>query len=450
MLAFSTISAPAMITSTATGPFGAAGSALTFQGGSAYLGASGANAPKWLPAGNASWGLSAWVLCGASTSNSTGSSSSFMGALEWGAAGDTGGLATPSAAALVVGGVNGGIVSTLAGGGVVSYVGIGTMVSINSPRGVGVIPSNGYIVFSDTSSHLIRVVSPGGMVTLLAGGGSMQFSSGYSEGLGSSALFSSPAGLAVSTSGNQTTIFVADTGNHRIRQVTYPAGLVSTFAGGNPSYPSGGWVDGTGTSAAFFSPQGIAVVPSGQRSGYLVVADTSNARIRLISPSGVVSTLAGGGTPSLCCADGLGSFASFLMPQNVAVIPSSGSVVVTDSQNQHVRLVSPAGLVTTLAGSSNPLNLMIMAGSMAGSYVDATGTTAGFNFPQGVAVMPTTEYIVLADSNNYREFINELLPNECALTVKFPASRAPLERHSPHIAQGRCHNPCRGPHQRIC
>ena len=392
MSVFGTITAPLLI-SYSTGPFGAAGGALSLLG-TPLIYSNGTSVPLGMPAGNTPWTLSTWVQCAAGTTSTT----SFMGVLEWGAAGDSGGLVAPSTAALVVGGVNGGIVTSLAGGGVMGYTGPGSTVNINSPRGVGVIPSSGYIVFSDSSTHIIRSVSPTGVVWLVAGGGMMLSTSGYSEGLGSSALFNQPSGLAVNISGGITSIFVADSGNHRIRKVTYSGDAivqtVSTFAGGNPSYSTGGFSDGTGTSAAFYNPQGIAVIPSGVRSGYLVVADSGNARVRLISPGGVVTTLAGGGLASQCCADGTGSLASFSGPQNLAVIPSSGAIVVTDPYNQHVRLVMPDGRVTTFAGTSNPMPMAPIPGAMQGSYVESTGTNAGFNIPQGIAVLPTSECVL--------------------------------------------------------
>ena len=160
-----------------------------------------------------------------------------------------------------------------------------------------------------------------------------------------------------------------------------PTGLTSTLAGSG-SY---GFADGAGAAASFNGPTGVAVIPS---SGVIVVADTSNFRIRLISPTGLTSTLAGSGSGAF--ADGTGAAASFSYPRGVAVIPSSGVIVVADQGNHRIRLVSPTGLTSTLAGSGSA------------GFADGTGAAASFNNPSGVAVIPSSGVIVVADQGNYR------------------------------------------------
>ena len=175
-------------------------------------------------------------------------------------------------------------------------------------------------------------------------------------------------------------IVVADSSNHRIRLVT-PAGVVTTLAGsGSP-----GSTDGTGTGASFNNPLAVAVIPS---SGNIVVSDTNNHRIRLITPAGAVTTLAGSGTPAFADAQGLS--ASFQYPSGVAVIPSTGDIIVGDQSNHRIRLITPAGVVTTLAGNG------IIAST------NGTGAHARFNHPTGVAVIPSTNVIVVADLYNHR------------------------------------------------
>jgi len=168
---------------------------------------------------------------------------------------------------------------------------------------------------------------------------------------------------------------VSDTYNHRIRLVT-SAGVVTTLAGsGSPAF-----ADGTGAGASFNYPQALAVTSS----DVIVVADQSNHRIRLVTLAGVVTTLAGSTAGS---ANGTGTAASFSLPSGVAVT-SSGDIVVADQNNHRIRLVTPAGVVTTLAGST--------AGSANG-----TGTAATFNNPYGVAVTPTGD-VVVSDTFNHR------------------------------------------------
>jgi hypothetical protein len=122
-------------------------------------------------------------------------------------------------------------------------------------------------------------------------------------------------------------IVVADTNNNRIRLVTYPEGVVTTLAGsGSPAF-----ADGTGAAASFNYPTGVAVLSNGN----LVVADKNNNRIRLVTyPGGVVTTIAGN---ARAFADGTGAAASFYFPQGVAVL-SDGNIVVADTNNNRIRL----------------------------------------------------------------------------------------------------------------
>ena len=208
-----------------------------------------------------------------------------------------------------------------------------------------------------------------GIVATLAGSGTGQFA----DGTGALASFNTPVGVAVLPNGN---IVVADQTNNRIRLIT-PGGVVTTLAG----QTTAGSADGTGAAASFRSPRGVAVLPNGN----IVVADYDGARIRIVTQAGVVTTLAGSTSGY---ADGTGAAALFRSPWGVAVLPNS-NIIVSDVINSRIRMVTPGGVVTTIAGTGTF------------TFADGTGAAAGFNQPQGVAVLPDSN-IVLADLGNHR------------------------------------------------
>lgn len=222
------------------------------------------------------------------------------------------------------------------------------------------------------SSHVpyrIRKITPDGVVSTLAGSGV----AGFADGAGNAAQFASPYGIAVNSAGQ---IYVTDRDNRRVREIT-PGGVVSTLAGAS----SPGFADGAGSNARFSYPRGIAVDTSGQ----IYVADSNNSRIRKITPSGVVSTLAGGASSGF--ADGVGTVARFSTPYGVAVDVQS-NVYVANMGNNRIRKVTPNGIVTTIAGSG-------IAGNVSG-----VGLEAQFKSPQGVAV-DAQGIVFVADSTNH-------------------------------------------------
>jgi sugar lactone lactonase YvrE len=238
--------------------------------------------------------------------------------------------------------------------------GTGSAARFNSPSGVAV-DSAGNTYVADTVNSTIRKITPAGVVTTFAG---LAGSTGSANGTGSAARFNGPVAVAINSLG---IIFVADTNNHTIRRVT-PTGSVSTFAGlaGND-----GSADGTGSTARFSFPSALAV----DSANNIYVADTGNSTIRKITPARVVSTFAGlaGSTGS---ANGTGSAARFNFPSGVAVDRAgTGNIYVGDTSNFTIRQITPAGVVTTLAGSP------LMRGGANG-----TGSAARFLLPEGMAV----------------------------------------------------------------
>jgi sugar lactone lactonase YvrE len=241
----------------------------------------------------------------------------------------------------------------------------------HTPVGVAV-DSSGTVWVSDSWNHTIRRIA-NGQVTTVAGSAGQ---SGSVDGTGAAARFNLPAGIAVDASGN---VFVADYTNHTIRRVT-PAGVVTTIAG---SAGTSGSTNGTGSGARFRQPTGVAV----DSGGNVYVADQSNSTIRRITPAGVVTTFAG--TPdNVGSVDGVGSAARFFLPKQVGT-DSSGNVWVADTGNSTVRRITPAASVTTIAGSANQ-----------SGYQDGTGNAVRFNVPQQIAI-DGSGAIVVSDSGNH-------------------------------------------------
>jgi sugar lactone lactonase YvrE len=225
-----------------------------------------------------------------------------------------------------------GIVSTL----------MGTQALLKGPEGVAV-DAAGNLYIADSSNNTILKITMEGTISILAGANG---ATGSADGAGSVARFSSPSGLAVDGSGN---VYVADSGNNTVRKIT-PAGVVTTIAG--TAGVTGG-ADGTGGAAQFNLPRGVAV----DGAGNVYVADQSNSAIRKISAGGVVTTLAGSPWNDISYSmvgirgstDGPGSVALFSNPGGVAV-DAGGNLFVTDTGNSTIRRISPTGVVTTLAG----------------------------------------------------------------------------------------------------
>lgn len=265
----------------------------------------------------------------------------------------------------------GGVVTTLAGSGVAGFNNAtGTAAQFDQPNGVAV-DGAGNVYVADAGNHRIRKITSAGVVTTLSGNGMGGFNDGPNA---MSSRFNFPYSVALDGAGN---VYVADFLNHRIRVVDPVTGAASTLAGSGTA----GFMDATGAAAQFNFPTGVAV----DGAGNVYVADQLNHRIRAITPGGVVTTLAGSGAAGF--ANGTGTAAQFSSPAGVGV-DGSGNVYVADQGNNRIRTITSAGVVSTLAGSGTA------------GFMDATGLTAQFNAPAGVAVNGTGVYV--ADQSNHR------------------------------------------------
>ncbi|MCU0425938.1 MAG: IPT/TIG domain-containing protein [Candidatus Kapabacteria bacterium] len=259
-------------------------------------------------------------------------------------------------------------VQTLAGSGFPGYQdGNGLNVRFQYPNGLAIDPTTGNIYVADRMNQLIRKITPAGDVTTFAGTYGVP---GFADGIGTSARFNRPSDVAVDALGN---VYVADDFNNRIRKIT-PLGEVTTLAGSGAS----GFTNGHSVSASFNRPVGIAI----DGSGFIYVADYENNCIRKITPSGSVTTHAGGINGN---RDGNGTSARFSLPTGLDV-DFGGTVYVADRGNNRIRKIMPNGDVTTIAGSVL-------------GYQD--GTNALFNQPYSVAV-DSQGNVYVVDTGNHR------------------------------------------------
>ncbi len=218
-------------------------------------------------------------------------------------------------------------VITLAGSSDGFADGFGRSAKFRSPRGIAA-DIQGNIYVADNGNNRIRKITASGDVSTLAGNGTF----GYTDGSGDTVQIGAPNDVAADAQGN---VYVTE--EFRIRKIS-PAGNVSTLVGGN----SPGFADGHIDSAKFSALTGIVI--DGQ--GNIYVADNGNQRIRKITNSGMVSTLAGNGTVGL--VDGNGTAAQFNGPGGLA-IDVHGNVIVADLTNRCIRKITPGGVVSTLA-----------------------------------------------------------------------------------------------------
>ncbi|MEO7716401.1 MAG: hypothetical protein ABIY70_09365 [Capsulimonas sp.] len=232
-------------------------------------------------------------------------------------------------------------VSTIAGTGAIGgqYSSLlGSTATFNTPLGLTTDPGGNLYVTEYSGNRVRRLQLAGGdptnaanwQVSLLGGDTSNAVGAvGTTDGSSFSAHFKNPSGITCDRAG---ILYVADTGNSRIRKIT-PDGIVSTLAGGvNGDVPVNGYADGAGAGARFAQPYAICI----DTAGYVYVGDVGNQRIRRISPTGYTTTVAGTGLTG--AKDGTGNIAQFNSVQSLAVAPS-GTIYIGETNNNGVRLL---------------------------------------------------------------------------------------------------------------
>lgn len=322
-----------------------------------------------------------------------------------------------------------GVVSTFAGspGAPGSNDGAGSAAQFRFPESISIDAAGNFYV-ADRGNHTIRKISPAGLVSTLAGAAGI---SGAVNGPSATARFSSPSGVLAYGDG---TLIVSDTGNSSLRLVT-PAGMVSVLAGG---LNVEGYINGAATAARFFEPSGLTFTSTG-----IVVADSLNHSIRKLDLATYETSLLAGAGGNFGSVDGVGAAARFNYPNGVAV-HHSGDVYVADTRGSSIRRISTAGAVTRVAGISSsdtyrdgaagvaslnyPFNLTVTADrtiyfcenqlhtirrvlpdgsveTIAGTVgvagtTDGAGTTARFNFPSAI-VRDQDGNIYISDTSNH-------------------------------------------------
>ncbi|MBK8477073.1 MAG: SMP-30/gluconolactonase/LRE family protein [Opitutaceae bacterium] len=284
----------------------------------------------------------------------------------WGSTDDTGSAArfsTPlhlavdsSGTVFVADAANGALRKITAGGVVTTFDLSAARPAINGLGGVAVTPDGQTVYFTDRGNNVVRRIVAGGAVTVFAGD---PLHAGSAEGTSTAARFYEPTGLARDAAGN---LYVADSRNHTIRKIT-SGGVVTTLAGTAGVLGS---ADGVGPAAQFYLPRAVAV----DRDGNVYVADAGNHTVRKIAASGAAVTTVAGTAEVAGSATGTGAAARFDLPAALAAL-GDGTLYVTDSRNNVVRKITPAGVVTTFAG-------------VAPASTNGTGAVARFRQPQAL------------------------------------------------------------------
>jgi sugar lactone lactonase YvrE len=279
-----------------------------------------------------------------------------------------------------------GIITTFAGEGQSGYTGdnvAATNSSLYYPAGVAV-DFAGEVFVADELNNRVRKIGLNGLIITVAGTNAAGF--GGDGAAATNALLSGPSGVAVDAAGN---VFIADASNQRIRKVD-TNGIITTVAGNGAkgiyligTYSGDG---GPATNAGFSNPAAVAV----DAAGNLYIADSFNYRIRKVNAAGTVTTFAGNGTRTFAGDGGLATNASIGLVYGLS-LDAAGNLLIADTSNQRIRLVTTNGIISTVAGN----------GTAAFAGDGGAATNASLNEPSGVVADGEGNWLI-ADTSNTR------------------------------------------------
>jgi uncharacterized protein (TIGR03437 family) len=279
-----------------------------------------------------------------------------------------------------------GRILTVAGSGVSGSAGdrgLAVLAQLTTPSGVA-LDTMGRLWIADQDAHRVRLMAPGGTIETAAGTGARGYDG--DGGPASSAQLFAPSSVALDRAGN---VYIADSFNHRVRKIA-PDGRISTVAGrGVRGYGGDG---GPAIEAQMDTPRAVAV----DAEGNLYVAEYANHCVRRVTPAGRIDTVVGTGRRGYSGDGGWALATDLNHPLGIALDPA-GNLFIADSDNHRIRMVTPDGILTTIAGDGNP--------GFAGD--GGAALTAQMYAPSGVAVGPGGE-IYVADFWNHR--VRKLTP----------------------------------------
>ncbi|MGI5526075.1 SMP-30/gluconolactonase/LRE family protein [Streptomyces syringium] len=273
-----------------------------------------------------------------------------------------------------------GIITTVAGNGTAGFVSDGgpaVATPLNQPGDV-VVDDAGNLYIADLVNHRIRKVSPSGVITTVAGNGEAGYVSDGGPAIATRLHY--PHGVALDREGN---LYISEWSGHRVRKVNRN-GIITTVAGnGTAGYVSDG---GPAIATRLHTPDGLAV----DREGNLYIAEYGNHRVRKVTPSGIITTVAGNGVAGYV-SDGGPAIATRLHGPRRVAVDEGGNLYISDQENHRIRRVGPDGVITTVAGNGTA------------GYVDDGGPAAGTRIyqPQGVA-LDRAGNLYIADYANHR------------------------------------------------